>query len=95
MKVLFSTILNRSYFPDAGEVTSLREAVSLDGVEANLTRLTSTAEKTQTKAFLTVFAPDSYQSAGEPVRFFVISFVIPDHNGEEIIAAAVDSWRWR
>ena len=87
--------LNQSYFPDAGEVTSLREAVSLDGVEANLTRLTSTAEKTQTKAFLTVFAPNSYQSAGEPVRFFVISFVIPDHNGEEIIAAAVDSWRWR
>ena len=87
--------LNQSYFPDAGEVTSLREAVSLDGVEANLTRLTSTAEKTQTKAFLTVFAPDSYQSAGEPVRFFVISFVIPDDNGEEIIAAAVDSWRWR
>ncbi|TFD71537.1 hypothetical protein [Cryobacterium gelidum] len=86
--------LNRSYFPDAGEVTSLREAVSLDGVEANLTRLTSTAEKTQTKAFLTVFAPERYQSAGEPVRFFVISFVIPDDNGEEIIAAAADSWRW-
>ena len=87
--------LNQGYFPDAGEVTSLREAVSLDGVEANLTRLTSTSEKTQTKAFLTVFAPNSYQSAGEPVKFFVISFVIPDDNGEEIIAAAMDSWRWR
>ncbi|MDJ0348895.1 DUF4190 domain-containing protein [Cryobacterium sp. PH29-G1] len=87
--------LNQSYFPDAGEVTSLKEAVSLDGVDANLTRLTSTAEKTKTKAFLTVFAPDTYQSAGDPVKFFVISFVIPDDNGEEIIAAAIDSWRWK
>ncbi|MBG6215478.1 MAG: SirB2 family protein [Cryobacterium sp.] len=87
--------LNESYFPDAGEVTSLKEAVSLDGVDANLTRLTSTAEKTKTKAFLTVFAPNTYQFAGEPVKFFVISFVIPADNGEEIIAAAVDSWRWR
>jgi hypothetical protein len=86
--------LNRSYFPDAGEVTSLKEAVSLDGVDANLTRVTSTAKKTQTKAFLTVFAPDTYQSAGEPVKFFLISFVIPDDNGEEIISAAVESWRW-
>ncbi len=87
--------LNQGYFPDAGEVTNLKEAVTLDGVDANLTRLTSNTEKTQTKAFLTVFAPDTYQSAGEPVKFFVISFVIPDDNGEEIIAAAVDSWRWQ
>jgi len=86
--------LNRSYFPDAGEVISLKEAVSLDGVDANLTRVTSTAKKTRTKAFLTVFAPDTYQSAGEPVKFFLISFVIPDDNGEEIISAAVESWRW-
>jgi hypothetical protein len=86
--------LNRSYFPDAGEVTSLKEAVTLDGADANLTRLTSTVEKTQTKAFLTVFAPETYQLAGEPVKFFVISFVIPDDNGEEIIAAAIESWRW-
>lgn len=86
--------LNQSYFPEAGEVTSLKEAVTLDGADANLTRLTSTVEKTQTKAFLTVFAPNTYQSAGEPVKFFVISFVIPDDNGEEIIAAAVESWRW-
>lgn len=56
--------LNKGYFPDAGEVTNLKEAVLLDGVDANLTRLTSTAEKTRTKAFLTVFAPKTYQSAG-------------------------------
>ncbi|TFC24608.1 DUF4190 domain-containing protein [Cryobacterium sp. TMT1-3] len=87
--------LNQSYFPEAGEVTSLKEAVTLDGVDANLTRLISTAENTRTKAFLTVFAPDTYQSADEPVKFFVVSFVIPEDNGEEIIAAAVDSWRWR
>lgn len=87
--------LNRGYFPDAGEVTSLKETVSLDGVDANLTRLTSTSEKTKTKAFLTVFAPETYQAAGEPVKFFVISFVIPGDNGEEIIATAIDSWRWQ
>lgn len=86
--------LNQSYFPEAGEVTSLKEAVSLDGVDGNLTRMISTAENTRTKAFLTVFAPDTYQSAGEPVKFFLISFVIPEDNGEEIIAAAIDSWRW-
>ncbi|WP_105035407.1 DUF4190 domain-containing protein [Cryobacterium aureum] len=87
--------LNQSYFPQAGEVTSLKEAVTLDGVDANLTRMISTAENTRTKAFLTVFAPDIYQSAGEPVQFFLISFVIPEDNGEEIIAAAIDSWRWK
>jgi len=87
--------LNQSYFPAAGQVTSLKEAVSLDGAEANLTRMTSYAENTKTKAFLTVFAPDSYQANGQPVRFFVISFVIPEDNGEAIIAAAIDSWRWR
>ncbi|WP_104088160.1 MULTISPECIES: DUF4190 domain-containing protein [unclassified Cryobacterium] len=87
--------LNQSYFPQAGEVTSLKEAVTLDGVDANLTRMISTAENTRTKAFLTVFAPDIYQSAGEPVKFFLISFVIPEDNGEEIIAAAIDSWRWK
>lgn len=87
--------LNQSYFPEAGEVTSLKEAVTLGGVDANLTRMISNAEKTRTKAFLTVFAPDTYQSAGEPVKFFVISFVIPEDNGEEIIAAAIDSWRWK
>ncbi|MDJ0338636.1 hypothetical protein [Cryobacterium sp. PH31-O1] len=87
--------LNQSYFPEAGEVTSLKETVTLDGVDANLTRLISTAENTRTKAFLTVFAPDTYQSADEPVKFFIISFVIPEDNGEEIIAAAVDSWRWK
>jgi hypothetical protein len=86
--------LNQSYFPRAGEVTSLKEAVTLDGADANLTRLKSTVEKTQTKAFLTVFAPDTYQSAGEPVKFFVISFVIPEDNGEQILAAAIESWRW-
>ena len=86
--------LNQSYFSEAGEVTSLKEPVTLDGVEANLTRIDSTAVNTKTKAFLTVFAPDAYQSAEEPVKFFVISFVIPEDDGEEIIAAAVDSWRW-
>jgi hypothetical protein len=87
--------LNDGYFSDGGEVTSLREAVTLDGVDANLTRVKSTVEKTRTKAFLTVFAPDTYQTAKEPVKFFVISFVIPEDNGEEIIDATIASWRWR
>ncbi|TFD50107.1 hypothetical protein E3T46_12310 [Cryobacterium sp. Hh11] len=84
-----------TYYPEAGEVTSPKEAVSLDGVDANLTRLNGTAENTRTRAFLTVLAPKAYQFAADPVKFFVISFVIPEDNGEEIIAAAIDSWRWK
>jgi hypothetical protein len=85
--------LNETYF--AGEVSSPKEAVSLDGVDANLTRLISTDENIRTKAFLTVLAPKNYDVAGDPVKFFVISFIIPEDNGEEIIAAAIDSWRWK
>ncbi|WP_146069460.1 hypothetical protein [Cryobacterium sp. Y11] len=84
--------LNETYF--AGEVTRPKEAVSLDGVDANLTRLISTDENIRTKAFLTVLAPKHYVVAGDPVKFFLISFVIPEDNGEEIIAAVIDSWRW-
>ena len=85
--------MNETYY--VGEVTSAKEAVSLDGVDANLTRLISSDENTRTKAYLTVLAPKPYVFAGEPVKFFLISFIIPQENGEEIIAAAIAAWRWR
>ena len=87
--------LSQEYIPALGEVISLRESVTLDGVDANLTRVTSDAERTKTKALLTVFAPDTFDTVNGAVQFFVISFVIPEDNGDEIIDALIDRWRWK
>ena len=87
--------LSQEYIPALGEVINLRENVTLDGVEANLTRVTSPAELTKTKALLTVFAPDTYDTGYGDAQLFLISFVIPEDNGDEIIAALIGSWRWK
>lgn len=86
--------LESNYFPQLGEVITLRESVTLDGEEANLTRLNSDAESTVTKATLVVKSPEPYSTANGDVQFFLITFVIDDERGDEIIDALVDSWRW-
>ena len=86
--------LETNYFPDLGAVISLREPVTLDGLEANLTRIDSPAESTVTKATIVVKAEQPYETANGPVQFFLITFVIDDERGDEIIDALVDSWRW-
>lgn len=87
--------LEENYFPQLGDVISLREPVTLDGREANLTRLESTAESTVTKATLVVKSPEPYNTANGDVQFFLVTFVIDDERGEKIIDALVDSWRWK
>ncbi|MBC7723271.1 MAG: hypothetical protein H7146_00770 [Burkholderiaceae bacterium] len=68
--------------------------MSLDGVEANLTRVTSDAATTQTKTLIVGFAPTTYTTATNDDEFFVISVVIPDGSGDQLIHNALDSWRW-
>lgn len=87
--------LNRDFIPSFGEVISLREPVTLDGAEANITRVTSEAATTETKALIVGFSPEIYPTAADDVNLFVISVVIPDGSGDAVIAALVDSWRWK
>jgi len=87
--------MSTDYIPAFGELISLREPVVLDGAEGNLTRVTSDQELTETKALVVVKAPSEYQVNGEPAQFFLITFVTPYDNGEELIQTAIDSWRWR
>lgn len=87
--------LETNYFPQSGEVISLREPITLDGQEANITRIDSAAETTETKATLVVKAPQPYDTANGPVQFFLITFVVVDERGDLIIDALVDSWRWK
>jgi len=86
--------MSTDYIPAFGEVISLREQVTLDGAEGNLTRVSSDQELTQTKALIIVKAPSEYQVNGEPAQFFLVTFVTPYDNGEELIQTAVDSWSW-
>jgi hypothetical protein len=86
--------LETAYFPQLGEIISLEEPFTLDGVPANLTRFDSAAAHTQTKATLVVKAPSPYRTPNGDVQFFLITFVVVDERGDEIIDALVDSWRW-
>jgi hypothetical protein len=87
--------LNTKFIPDMGVVIGKAEAVTVDGQPASLTRVTSTKAKTRTKALLVLRAPEPYQVPGEDVRFFLVSFVTPEDNGDAIIDAAVSSWKWK
>lgn len=49
----------------------------------------------EAKALLTVFAPDTFDTVNGAVQFVVISFVIPEDNGDEIIDALIGSWSWK
>jgi len=87
--------LETNYFPDLGEIISLREPVTLDGQVGNITYLDSSAETTVTKATIVVKSPEPYDTANGPVQFFLVTFVIDDDRGDEIIDAAVSSWSWK
>lgn len=87
--------LETNYFPQLGEVISLTEPYELDGQPANLTRFDSPSETTVTKATLVVKSPEPYETANGPVQFFLITFVIDDERGDEIIDALVDSFTWQ
>jgi hypothetical protein len=84
-----------SYFAPQGEIESLHEPTTLDGVPADITRLESDAELTETKAFITAYAPAPYEAGDEPVQLFIISIVTPYDNGDELIQQVLDTWRWR
>lgn len=84
------------YFDDqGGTITSLHESITLDGVPANITRIDSDADHTQTKAFITAFAPAPYAVTDDPPQLFIISIVTPYSNGEEQIQQVIDSWKWK
>jgi hypothetical protein len=83
-----------SYFPENGTILSLHEGATLDGVPANVTRVQGTSGATQTKAFITAFAPRTYAPGPDEVRLFVIAIVTPYSNGDELIDQVLDSWRW-
>ena len=83
-----------SYFAHYGKVISLHEPITLDGVPANITRVEGSVDATQTKAFITVFAPEPFTPGTEAVQFFVIGIVTPYDNGDELIEQVVDTWQW-
>lgn len=86
--------MSTGYIAEFGTPISLREPVALDGAEGNLTRVESDSESTQTKALIVLKAPQEYQTYGEPAQFFLITFVTPYDNGEELIQTTIDSWDW-
>jgi len=91
--------MSLDYLPAMGTIESLIEPITLDGVSANLTRIESDAEFTDLKAVITARAPDFYQGANGPVRYFVISVVLPDEAGEtvdeeQILAELISTWTW-
>ena len=86
--------LNVEHIPALGTVISLKEGVTLDGMPANITRVTSHVATTKTKIMIASYAPRTYETAGGAVHLFLIYLVIPEDNGEEILASLLDSWRW-
>ncbi|GAB3595942.1 DUF4190 domain-containing protein [Microbacterium tumbae] len=87
--------LEESYFAPQGEIESLHEEATLGGVPADVTRIDSDAELTETKAFITAYAPAPYDVEGEQVQLFIISIVTPYENGDELIQQVLDTWQWR
>ncbi|RXR31907.1 hypothetical protein EQW78_15790 [Oerskovia turbata] len=83
-----------SYFAQNGKVISLHEAATLDGVPANITRVEGSSSATQTKAFVSAFAPAPFTPGTETVQFFVIAIVTPYDNGDELIAQVIETWQW-
>lgn len=83
-----------SYFAENGTIISLHEPTDLDGVPANITRVEGDFDATQTKAFITAFAPEPFSPGADTVQFFVIAIVTPYDNGEELIEQVVSTWRW-
>lgn len=72
----------------------MREAATLDGVPANITRVEGISSTTQTKVFISAFAPAPFAPGTETVQFFVIGIVTPYDNGDELIAQVIETWQW-
>ena len=87
--------LGVDFIPAMGTVIGEAESLTVDGLPASLTRVVSTNPDTKTKALLVLRAPEVYQLPDEDVRFFVVSFVTPEDNGDAIIDAAIASWTWK
>lgn len=87
--------LNTEFFPGGGKVQTLRNPIALDGSEANLTLVDSDSQVTVTKAHIVSYAPQAYPTESGDVQLFVISIVVPDHTGDELIEAMLETWRWK
>jgi hypothetical protein len=87
--------MNKDWLPKLGTITSLTEATSLDGERANLTRAKSPVATTKTKAVVIGFAPNAHDTSRGDVRLFVVTFVTPYDNGEQLITSVVESWKWK
>lgn len=84
-----------TYFAPQGEIETLHEAATLGGMPADITRIDSDADHTETKAFITAFAPAEYTVNGEAAQLFIISIVTPYDNGDELIQQVLDTWEWK
>ena len=87
-------VLAVDYIPSLGTVISEREAITLDGIEANISFVQSDSAVTKTKALIVVRANEAYATANGDVQFMLVSFVIPDETGPEVIDTLIGSWRW-
>jgi hypothetical protein len=87
--------LKEPFFSKQGGEAISEETITLDGVEARLTRYESDSTDTKTKAFITVFSPEPYAVADTQVQLFVISLVTPYSNGEDQLQQIIDSWDWK
>lgn len=85
----------QSYFSQQGEVLSLHEATTIGGLPANITRIDSNVEVTQTRVFITVLVPEPYATANGDVSAFLISVTTPYANGEEQVQQVLDTWEWK
>ncbi len=86
--------MSTGWLTTLGEITSLKEPTSLDGEPGNVTRVKSPVALTKTKAVVAGFAPDAHNTSRGEVRLFVVTFVTPYDNGDELIKAVVASWKW-
>jgi len=85
----------QSYFSQQGEVLALHEATTIGGLPANITRIDSDVEVTQTRVFITVLVPEPYATANGEVSAFLISVTTPYDNGEEQVQQVLDTWEWK
>ncbi|HCS61220.1 MAG TPA: hypothetical protein DIW46_07470 [Microbacterium sp.] len=87
--------LQEPFFSKQGGEPISEERITIDGVDASLIHYDSDSEDTQTKAFLTTFAPEPYQVADTEAQLFVIILVTPYSNGEEQLQQIIDTWEWK
>lgn len=87
--------LQEPFFSQQGGEAISEETITLDGVEARLTRYESDSADTKTKAFITVFSPEPYSVADTKAQLFVISLVTPYSNGDAQLQQIIDSWDWK